>query len=117
MFIEALKNIAETKVPNVKVVHFINSGGQPQFLELLPAFVQDVSAILFAVNLSERLDHCPMIYFYGWDGQPVGSPFSHKQMLEQCVRAAHARDVHPQVFVVGTHRDKEHECSLVTCNH
>ena len=114
LFIEALKNIPKTKVPNVKLVHFIDSGGQPQFLELLPAFVQDVS-ILFAVNFSERLDHCPMIYFFGQDGQPVGEPYqspsSHKQVLEQCLGAVHARDVHPQVFVVGTHRDKEHECS------
>ena len=115
LFIEALKNIPKTKVLNVKLVHFIDSGGQPQFLELLPAFVQDVSAVLFAVNFSERLDHCPMIYFYGQDGHPVGEPYkspsSHKQVLEQCVRSSHTRDVHPQVFVVGTHRDKEHECS------
>ena len=116
LFIEALKNISETKVLNLKLVHFIDSGGQPQFLDLLPAFVQDVSAILFAVNLSESLDHTPMIYFYGKDGKPVGesyqSPSSHKQVLEQCVRAADTRDVHPEMFVAGTHQDKEPECSV-----
>ena len=86
-FIEALKN---NKPINLKVtlVQFIDSGGQPQFLELLPAFVQDVSAILFAVNLSESLDHRPEIYFYGQDGKPVGKPYtspsSHKEVLEQC---------------------------------
>ena len=115
LFIEALKNIAEKKVLNLKLVHFIDSGGQPQFLDLLPAFVQDVSAILFAVNLSESLDHTPIIHFYGQDGKPVGEPYqslsSHKQVLDQCVRAAAIRDVHPEVFVVGTHRDKENDCS------
>ena len=115
LFIEAFKNIQETKILNLKLVHFIDSGGQPEFLDLLPAFVQDVSAILFAVNLSESLDHTPMIHFYGQDGKPVGEPYqslsSHKQVLEQCVRATDIRDVHPKVFVVGTHRDKENNCS------
>ena len=96
------------------LVQFIDSGGQLQFLELLPAFVQDVSIILFVVNLSEHVDHCPEIYFYK-DGQPVGKPYtspsSHKQVLEQCIRAANARDVHPLVFVVGTHRDMVDGCS------
>ena len=114
LFIDAFKNVADKKISNVKLVHFIDSGGQPQFLELLPAFVQDVSVILFAVNLSEPLDHCPMIYFYGQDSQPVGKPFespsSHKQVLEQCLRVANARGDRPHVFVVGTHRDKENEC-------
>ena len=113
-FIEALKNNKPLDL-KVTLVQFIDSGGQPQFLELLPAFVQDVSAILFAVNLSESLDHCPEIYFYGQDGKPVGKPYtspsSHKQVLEQCVRAAHVRDVHPHLFVVGTHRDMEELCS------
>ena len=114
LFIDAFKNVADKKISNEKLVHFIDSGGQPQFLELLPAFVQDVSVILFAVNLSERLDHCPMIYFYGEDSQPVGKPFespsSHKRVLEQCLRVANARGDRPHVFVVGTHRDKENEC-------
>ena len=98
----------------MKLVHFIDSGGQPQFLELLPAFVQDLSAILYAVNLSEPLDHHPMIDFYGQDCKPLGEPYqspsSHNQVLHQCVRATYTGDVHPQVFVVGTHRDKENEC-------
>ena len=114
LFIDAFKNVADKKILNVKLVHFIDSGGQPQFLELLPAFVQDVSVILFAINLSECLDHCPTIYFYGEDSQPVGKPFespsSHKQVLEQCLRVARAMGDHSHVFVVGTHRDKENEC-------
>ena len=114
-FIEAFKNISCKKVLNVRLVQFIDSGGQPQFLELLPAFIQDVSVVLYAINLSESLNHCPMIYFYGKDSQPVGNPYkspsSHKQVLEQCVRAAHARDFRPHLFVVGTHHDEEDKCS------
>ena len=118
LFIDAFKNaIDRKKVPNLKVtlVSFIDSGGQPQFLDLLPAFVQDVSTVLFAVNLSENLNHCPEICFYGQDSQLVGKPYispsSHKQVFDQCVRAALTRDVHPYVFVVGTHRDEEQKCS------
>eukprot|EP00731_Ephydatia_muelleri_P038006 Em0627g2a len=115
LIIEVFKSkLSDWKELNVKLVHFIDSGGQPQFLELLPAFVQDLSAILYAVNLSEPLDHHPMIYFYGQDCKPLGKPYqspsSHKQVLHQCVRATYTGDVHPQVFVLGTHRDKENEC-------
>ena len=101
LFINAFKNaIDQKKIPHLKVVlvSFIDSGGQPQFLDLLPAFVQDVSVVLFAVNLSESMDQCPEICFYGQDSQLVGKPYtspsSHKQVFEQCVRAAHTRDVH-----------------------
>ena len=116
LVIDFFRKIKDSKMKNVKLtlVQFIDSGGQPQFLELLPAFIQNVSMILFVVNLSEHLDHCPYIYFYK-EGQPVGKPYkspsSHKQVLEQCIRAASARDVHPLVFVVGTHRDMVDEHS------
>ena len=118
-FIEAFKIVIGKKVLHFKVtlVQFIDSGGQPQFLDILPAFIQDVSAIVFAVNLSESLDHCPEIYFYGQNSQPVGKPYtspsSHKQVLEQCMRAfaTKTRGSHPYLFVMGTHRDEEQKCS------
>ena len=114
-YINAFLNTEGEKIYNVKLVHIIDSGGQPQFLELLPAFIKEVSAFLFAVNLSEPLGHRPTISFYGKDCQPVGeptvSPYSHKQILEQCLRVAHATNKCPQVFVVGTHRDEESKCS------
>ena len=118
-FIEAFKNAVGKDVLhlNVTLVQFIDSGGQPQFLDILPAFIQDVSAIIFAINLSESLDHCPDIYFYGQNSRPVGKPYtspsSHKQVLEQCMRAfaANTRGSHPYLFVMGTHRDEEQKCS------
>eukprot|EP00731_Ephydatia_muelleri_P022384 Em0014g975a len=118
-FIEAFKKAIGKNVLHFKVtlVQFIDSGGQPQFLDILPAFIQDVSAIVFAVNLSESLDHCPEVYFYGQNSQPVGKPYtspsSHKQVLEQCMRAfaTNARGSHPYLFVMGTHRDEEQKCT------
>ena len=118
-FIEAFKKARGKNVLHFKVtlVQFIDSGGQPQFLDILPAFIQDVSAIVFAVNLSESLDHCPEVYFYGQNSQPVGKPYtspsSHKQVLEQCMRAfaTNARGSHPYLFVIGTHRDEEQKCT------
>ena len=120
-FIEAFKTAIGTCKNElglkVTLVQFIDSGGQPQFLDILPAFIQDVSAILFAVNLSESLDHCPEIYFYGQNSQPVGRPYtspsSHKQVLEKCLRAfaTNTRGSHPYLFVMGTHRDEEQKCT------
>eukprot|EP00731_Ephydatia_muelleri_P022394 Em0014g985a len=118
-FIEAFKKAIGKNVLHLKVtlVQFIDSGGQPQFLDILPAFIQDVSAIVFAVNLSESLDHCPEVYFYGQNSQPVGKPYtspsSHKQVLEQCMRAfaTNTRGSHPYLFVMGTHRDEEQNCT------
>ena len=114
-FFDSFKNVTKRKPINVKLIQFIDSGGQPQFLEILPAFVQDMSATILAINLSESLDHCPLIEFYGPDhksvGEPYTSPLSHKQVLQQCVRAVYSRNVGRHVFIVGTHRDLEEKCT------
>ena len=70
-------------------IHFIDSGGQPQFHEVLPAFIRNTTATIFVLKLSERLDEHPVIKYYDENGQVCGKPFRHaltnEQMLQCCV--------------------------------
>ena len=101
-------------------IHFIDSGGQPQFHEVLPAFIRNTTATIFVMKLSERLDEHPMIEYYDRNGELCGKSYSHAlsndQMLRCCVRTIHSRPStgegkHSKTLVVGTHRDLESTCS------
>ena len=100
-------------------IHFIDSGGQPQFHEVLPAFIRNTTATIFVMKLSERLDEHPMIKYYDKDGQVCGKPFCHaltnEQMLQCCVRTILSQPSkegkYSKTLIVGTHRDKESSCS------
>ena len=96
-------------------IHFIDSGGQPQFHEVLPAFIRNTTATIFVMKLSERLDEHPVIKYYDKNGQLCGKPFRHalsnKQMVQCCVRTILSQPSregkHSKTFIVGTHRDRE----------
>ena len=101
-------------------IHFIDSGGQPQFHEVLPAFIRNTTATIFVMKLSERLDEHPLIEYYDRNGELCGKSYSHAlsndQMLQCCVRTIHSRPStgegkHSKTLVVGTHRDLESACS------
>ena len=101
-------------------IHFIDSGGQPQFHEVLPAFIRNTTATIFVIKLSERLDEHPLIEYYDRNGELCGKSYSHAlsndQMLQCCVRTIHSRPStgegkHSKTLVVGTHRDLESACS------
>ena len=99
----------------VKWIQFIDSGGQLQYHDILPLFVQNTSVTIFVVKLSEELSHRPTIEYYGADGKPVGklcrSSLSHKQILQHCLGAIHSQDACPLIVTVGTHQDAESEYS------
>ena len=99
----------------MKWIQFIDSGGQLQYHDILPLFVQNPGVIIFVSNLSETLSHRPTIEYYGADGKPVGksyqSSLSHKQILQHCLGAICSQDAHPLVITVGTHRDATDRCS------
>ena len=96
-------------------IHFIDSGGQPQFHEVLPAFIRNTTLTIFVMKLSERLDDHPVIKYYDENGQLCGKPFHHaltnEQMLQCCVRTILSQPSregkYSKTLIVGTHRDKE----------
>ena len=103
------------KLFGVKWIQFIDSGGQLQYHDILPLFIQDPMVTIFVLKLSEELSHHPTIEYFGADGKPVGKPYrsslSHKQILQHCLGAIHSQDAHPLIIVVGTHRDAKDSCA------
>jgi len=101
-------------------IHFIDSGGQPQFHEVLPAFIRNTTATMFVIKLSERLDEHPKIEYYDGNGQVIGKPYHYAlrndQMLQHCIRTLLSRPStregrYSNIFLIGTHRDLEDSSS------
>ena len=88
--LKLMKTMSASKQPlRVHWMHFIDSGGQPQFLEILPAFICNISLLLLLVKLSERLSDFPTVEYFTRDGKSCEFgifPFSNEQLLLQ---AAH----------------------------
>ena len=114
------KPVGKRRVTKIDFLYFLDSGGQPQFHELLPSFVPNLSTILFVLKLSEKLSQHPIIEFYK-EGKSVcsyQSPYSHEQILKHCIRALQPENRSteggsfnsPHIAVVGTHRDLESLC-------
>ena len=45
-------------------VYIIDTGGQPQFLQLLPAFIKNISACVCLLRLDQDLDHKPLVKYF-----------------------------------------------------
>ena len=108
-------SVDKKKLFGVKWIQFIDSGGQLQYHDILPLFIQDPMVTIFVLKLSEELSHHPTIEYYGADGKRVGKPYrsslSHKQILQHCLGAIHSQDAHPLIIIVGTHRDAKDNCA------
>ena len=102
-------------------IYLIDSGGQIEFLEVLPAFLQHISVCLFVTKLSEMLSERPKIEYFE-DGKPVGEPtlcpFTNEQMLMRCVQTIQSQFINQsdntnqdsKLVMVGTHQDLEDQC-------
>jgi GTPase SAR1 family protein len=110
-------------ITTYRKILFIDSGGQPQFHEMLPAFLRHMNLYVFVLKLSEELSAKPSVVYYK-GGEIVGTPYesaqSNEQLLRHCLRTLHTHRVSPDsnespsIMIVGTHRDKEGECTAET---
>ena len=104
-----------------RLLQMIDAGGQPQFHEILPVFLRNLSFYVFVFRLCDDLAKHPVVEFYV-DDKPLGSPFTSAQSIEQllqhCVRCIHSHrpptgseSECPQIMVIGTHVDYEKKSS------
>ena len=126
--LKLMKSLSTSKQPlRAHWMHFIDSGGQPQFLEILPAFIRNVSLLLLLVKLSEELSDTPTMEYFSPDGKSYQLgvfPLSNEQLLVQAAQLSlfHQSQISlphniiekeqslPNITVVGTFADQESKC-------
>ena len=126
--LKLMKSLSTSKQPlRAHWMHFIDSGGQPQFLEILPAFIRNVSLLLLLVKLSEELSDTPTVEYFSPDGKSYQLgvfSLSNEQLLIQAAQLSlfHQSQIslphniiekeqsQPNITVVGTFTDQESKC-------
>ena len=96
--------------------HYIDSGGQPQFLDVLPLLYRSPSHFIVVMRMTERLDDRPKVRFYNQGDDVYELPdhlvLTNREMIVRTCQIAHSiakatsGEFVPRVFVIGTHKDK-----------
>ena len=92
-------------------VYLSDCGGQPQYHELLPLFIQHISAALCVLRLPDQLDKVQAVEYY-CENQLLGvaqqSQLSAKdtiQCLVNTIQSFSTEGQKPKIILIGTHRD------------
>ena len=121
---DELMDSFSTSGESITFVHklkIIDSGGQPQFHEILPKFLRKMTLYIFVLKLSEDLTTKPMVEYFNESGH-IGTPYqsfhTNEQLIEHCLRTVHTHRSHTKgdkecsrIMVVGSHLDEEPKCT------
>ena len=110
----------EEELFKLQMILFLDTGGQPQFHELLPAVSHNVSLVMLFVKLNERLDAQCCTAFTDeegkWFQEQCPSLLTNEQVLVQfvhtmmCKPLAQCEGRHAMFMVIGTHKDLVDQC-------
>ena len=111
-------------IASYRMFQVTDSGGQPQFHELLQIFLRQLSYYVFVFKLSEELASHTTIELYDEEGKLVGMPYtsihSNEQLLQHCIQVLQSHKPslvdgeHARILILGTHKDQESECITET---
>ena len=101
-------------------IRIVDSGGQPQFHELIAIFLAHISGFISVFKLNEALSAHGEVVLYN-DGQPLNDPYesyySHEQVIRHDLQAIQSEAIQsgmeemPNLAFVGTFLDEEDKCS------
>ena len=101
-------------------IRIVDSGGQPQFHELIAIFLAHISGFISVFKLNEALSAHGEVVLYD-DGQPVNDPYesyySHEQVIRHDLQAIQSEAIQsgmeemPNLAFVGTFLDEQEKCS------
>ena len=99
----------------IQLLHAIDTGGQPELMEVAPSLVHNSNITIVVVNISQSLDAYPQIAFHE-NGKMYKraepSTRTNREIIEQLVRTMRAKrpirygDPRSKFMVIGTHRDQ-----------
>ena len=102
------------KAALIEFLYMIDTGGQPEFMEIMPSLIHNSNLTLLVLNLDQPLDEEIQFVFYENDTsfkRPLPSIHTNRQVIHQLARTlqakrpAHKGSQHSKVSVIGTHRD------------
>ena len=98
----------------LELLHMIDTGGQPEFMEVMPCLIHNSDLTILVLDLTKSLDDYPTLTFHD-DGtafkKPIVSPRTLRQIIQQLARTMQAKrgkkkGVKSSKFlVIGTHKD------------
>ena len=99
----------------LELLHVVDTGGQPEFMEVMPCLMNNSHIVVLVLNLAQPLDAYPHVTYHE-DGKafkhPVRSALTNRQLILQAARTMQAKrstrrgGQRSKIIVVGTHRDK-----------
>ena len=99
----------------VDLLHMIDTGGQPEFMEVMPCLIHNSNLTVIVVDLTQSLDAYPKLAFHR-DGKgfrrPIASALTNRQIIQQFIHTMQAKRCskrggkHFKFMVIGTHRDR-----------
>ena len=101
------------KLLDVDWIYIVDSGGQPQFREMLPILVKMATACVLTLKLNVplgKLNEVECIEKGKELCRPYLSVLTNEQIVKHCSQIVDSQAKDCRLFVVGTHRDLEHEC-------